>query len=378
MSLDWRSRFRRIFGASRSGPDLRSIVARRRVSLPESRQGVRRRTRLVASQRESVGDTGRVAPRLEPALSWAYQLQHIDSKVIAACPADVVVMDTSPDGDWRTAFTAQDIQAMKLRPGDGAADKKVIAYMSIGEAEIQRFYWQAGWVQRGKKTSSAPGWLHEPNDQGWVGNWKVRFWDPDWQRNILGGTDSFLDRIIDQGFDGVYLDIIDAYDYWLSDERGRGRRPTAAEEMVTFVRRIADHARVNRGKPDFAVIPQNGEGLLIYPQYRAAISAIGKEDILYDQFGKANAKPHVRPRPEQGGERGEGVEDIMENLRHALADRIPILSVEYLLDWPEDRGKMGPALQRMRRLGLIPHFGVRDLGRLSETIPPPAGGVPVS
>ncbi len=308
-----------------------------------------------------------------PALSWAYQLQHIDVEAIAACPADVAVIDTSPDGDWRSAFTPEQVARMKSRP-NGAPPKKLIAYMSIGEAEEQRFYWQSDWVRGGRKSERAPKWLHALNDQGWTGNWKVRFWDPAWQANIIGPAGCFVDRIIAQGFDGVYLDIIDAYDYWLQFDRGSNRRPSAADEMVAFVRRIGEHARGARGRADFAVIPQNGEGLLVFPQYRAAISAIGKEDILFDQFGKADEKPHVKPRPEHGGDAGEGIEEIMAHLRLALADRIPILSVEYLRDWPEDQAKIGPALERMRAHGLVPHFGRRDLGSLSETTPPVASG----
>ncbi len=304
-----------------------------------------------------------------PASSWAYQLQHIDAATIAGCPADVVVIDTSPDGDWRNAFTADQVARMKTRQ-NGAPNKKLIAYMSIGEAEEQRFYWQGDWVRGGRKTERTPKWLHALNDQGWTGNWKVRFWEPEWQSKIIGEAGCFVDRIIEQGFDGVYLDIIDAYDYWLQSDRDAARRPTAAEEMVAFVARIGEHARRTHGKTDFAIIPQNGEGLLVFPQYRAAISAIGKEDIFFDQFGKANAKPRVRPRPEQGGDHGEGVEDVMGHLRLALADRIPVLSVEYLRDWPDDQPKITTALARMRASGFIPHFGRRDLGSLCATTLP--------
>ena len=376
MASDRPSWFKRMFQARKSGPEALPRL-RKRGRASESSQPQAPRLKVVPRRLESVVEDVKVCTRLAPARSWAYQLQHIDPKEVAACPADVVVIDTSPDGDWRSAFTPEQVQAMKGRPGWNAAPKKVIAYMSIGEAEEQRFYWRPDWVQNGRKTGKAPRWLHDLNDQGWHGNWKVRFWEPDWQRNICGEANCFLDRIIDQGFDGVYLDIIDAYDYWRSPDRGKGMRPTADEEMVTFVRRIAEHARVKRGKPDFAVIPQNGEGLLVYPQYRAFISAIGKEDILYDQDGQADDK-RVKARPEKGNENREGVDDIMENLRHALADRIPILAVEYLLDRAEDRKKTTAALEKMGQLGLIPHFGARDLGKLSQTILPPASDPLVS
>jgi cysteinyl-tRNA synthetase, unknown class len=329
-----------------------------------------RHSTVVPSHRESVGEPIAIGPKLMPATSWAYQLQNIDVATIAACPADVVVIDTSPDGNWREDFTPAQVARMKTRPG-GAPNKKLIAYMSIGEAEEKRFYWHDDWVggDGKRKTDRAPKWMDALNGQ-WRGNWKVRFWEPAWQANIVGADGCFLDRIIAQGFDGVYLDIIDAYDYWMERERGAGMRPSADAEMVAFVRRICDHARNTRGCREFAVIPQNGEGLLAFPQYRAAISAIGKEDILFDQAGHVDNNPRVKPRPDNG------IEEIMGYLRLALADRIPILSVEYLRDRPEDRSKIAPTLTRMRAAGLIPHFGERALRTLSETTPPlEAGGL---
>lgn len=48
----------------------------------------------------------------------------------------------------------------------------------------------------------------------WAGNSKVEYWDPAWQAVIFGSAEAYLDRILAAGFDGVYLDIIDAYEYF--------------------------------------------------------------------------------------------------------------------------------------------------------------------
>ena len=79
--------------------------------------------------------------------------------------------------------------------------------MSIGEAEDYRYYWMPGW------TEGYPDWIVEENPD-WTGNFKVKYWDPDWQEIIFGNDDSYLTKIIDSHFDGVYLDIIDAYEYF--------------------------------------------------------------------------------------------------------------------------------------------------------------------
>ncbi len=79
--------------------------------------------------------------------------------------------------------------------------------MSIGEAEDYRYYWQDSWI------NNPPNWLEDENPD-WEGNYKVRYWDKDWQSIIYGNDNSYLKKIINAGFDGVYLDIIDAFEYF--------------------------------------------------------------------------------------------------------------------------------------------------------------------
>ena len=79
--------------------------------------------------------------------------------------------------------------------------------MSIGEAEDYRYYWQTDW------TSTKPDWIEAENPD-WEGNYKVKYWETEWQNIIYGDSDSYLDKIISVGFNGVYLDIIDAFEYF--------------------------------------------------------------------------------------------------------------------------------------------------------------------
>lgn len=48
----------------------------------------------------------------------------------------------------------------------------------------------------------------------WPGNYKVKYWNEDWQKLIYKNNDSYLNKISTAGFDGVYLDIIDAFEYF--------------------------------------------------------------------------------------------------------------------------------------------------------------------
>ena len=89
-------------------------------------------------------------------------------------------------------------------------------------------------------------------DGVWAGDYWVKYWMPEWQKIIYGTPDSYLDRILALGYDGVYLDRVDAY--WYYQDQGR---TTAAREMVDFV---LDFTRYTREKhPGFGIFPQNAE-----------------------------------------------------------------------------------------------------------------------
>ncbi len=115
---------------------------------------------------------------------------------------DLIIMDLYHN---ETAFTLEEVE--KLRIKNNGSKRLVICYLSIGEAEDYRYYWQQSW-----KTDK-PAWL-EPENPNWEGNYKVKYWHIDWQNIIYGNNNSYLKKILDAGFDGVYLDIIDGFEYF--------------------------------------------------------------------------------------------------------------------------------------------------------------------
>ena len=102
-------------------------------------------------------------------------------------------------------FTPIDIARLKIK--NNGSQRLVICYMSIGEAEDYRYYWQKEWKV------GEPIWLEKENPD-WKGNYKVRYWEEEWKSLILGDNSAYLDKIINLGFDGVYLDIIDGFEYF--------------------------------------------------------------------------------------------------------------------------------------------------------------------
>jgi cysteinyl-tRNA synthetase len=113
---------------------------------------------------------------------------------------DVLIVDALYGGSF---LSAAETAELKTKPG--GASRLVLAYLSIGEAEDYRYYWDPSWY------ISRPEWLLGENPD-WEGNYLVQYWDPAWQAVLFGSPDAYLDRILASGFDGVYLDIIDAYE----------------------------------------------------------------------------------------------------------------------------------------------------------------------
>ena len=220
----------------------------------------------------------REGPALTDVKTWGYQLQNVQPRRMPD-GADLLVIDYSGDGTEDERFTPEKVEAMKRRPDGGR--RIVLAYLSIGEAENYRYYWWRTW------SIVPPAWLGGENRE-WKGNFPVRYWQSGWQsiivndrRSVLDGLmqsafpwrHAYLDRILEAGFDGVYLDRVDAYGDWQKE------RAAADAEMVMFVRRISAYAKARR--PGFLIVPQNGEELLVSKSYRAAIDGIAKEDLIY-------------------------------------------------------------------------------------------------
>ena len=133
--------------------------------------------------------------------SFASKSAYINA--VIATNYDLLIMDIfDKDG---VAFTSSEINQLKNKANGGK--RLVICYMSIGEAEDYRYYWQSNW-----KVGN-PSFISKENPN-WAGNYKVKYWEKDWQNIIYGNDNSYLKLILDADFDGVYLDIIDAFEYF--------------------------------------------------------------------------------------------------------------------------------------------------------------------
>ena len=112
---------------------------------------------------------------------------------------DLILIDLFFDDEL---FTKSEIQQLKIKNNGGR--RLVISYISIGSAENYRYYWQSGW----KKGS--PSWIKK-NYEEYPDEYWVEFWHPEWQKIIFGNNNSYIKKIVDAGFDGAYLDNVEAY-----------------------------------------------------------------------------------------------------------------------------------------------------------------------
>ncbi len=291
--------------------------------------------------------TSSPADALSRASSWGYQLQDLELARAGQAPFDLLVIDYSHDGSEEDAFTPQELARLKR---GHKPDRLVYAYISVGEAESYRYYWQRGWKR------SPPAWLVGENAD-WQENYTVRFWDRDWQRILFGTPDSYIGRIAAAGFDGIYLDRCDVHEEITAHHPNvSAERADIEADMVGFVTALSDWVR--SAYPGFGIIMQNAEGLLTRAQVRAAIDAVAKEELLFGLDA-----PETRNRRE----------DVME-ARAALdlmrREGKAVFAVEYL-DRPELRLEAAGAL---RAMGYVPYMARKDreLATLELEQPAPA------
>ncbi len=261
---------------------------------------------------------------------------------LAACGRDWIVLDAQFSSD--TPWTRADLDAIR----HGLAGRKVIAYISIGEAEDYRPYWRKEWGRKGKLTAAAPAWLGVENPE-WKGNYRVKYWHAEWQKIMLGTVDDAMAR----GFDGVYLDIVDGFETFeqdgkefIDDRANPETKQSYRRDMVDWVKSIAAHARAKN--PAALVISQNGSQLVAHADFLETISGIGIED-LFTNRNKLQPKSHTS--------------EVLGHLEKIAKAGKPVLLIEY----PKSAERQDAAKKLAHENGMTWLITDRQLKTLGES-----------
>lgn len=172
---------------------------------------------------------------------------------------DVIIIDSFYNHRSRpenqTPLTKEEVESLKYKPDGGR--RQVISYLAIGTAEQNRWYCQDDWIwidpsnknsfysmksgkvheiggstyfvpfneskaaKKAGDTSDLPSWLAFDFGDEYPEEAVVQWWHKDWRDIIINGNGKYahkttgdktssIDRIIEQGFDGVYLDNADS------------------------------------------------------------------------------------------------------------------------------------------------------------------------
>jgi len=284
--------------------------------------------------------------------SFTYVLQ---ADALAKSKAAAVLKLAVCDRDWLildAAFSSEEpwVKADLAIIRAGHAGRKVVAYLSIGEAEDYRTYWQRGWDanRNGQPSATAPAFLLAQNPE-WKGNYRVKYWQAGWQKIILAD----VDKIMAAGFDGVYLDIVDGFETFeqdgndfIDDRVNPETKQTYRRDMVDWVKAVA--ARARKTNPSALVIPQNGSQLLAQADFLGAVDAVGVEDLFTH------------------GEKLQKAADtkfVLKNLAPLLAAHKPMLAIEY----PTSKKLRRQVREQAAQHGLVCLVTDRQLKTLGES-----------
>ncbi|PIE89923.1 MAG: hypothetical protein CR997_08910 [Acidobacteria bacterium] len=328
---------------------------------------------------------------------WAYQIQEVNLNnsvdELVNTHYDMLVLEptktdwsppTEPQQPWARDFdTAEMIDRLKAsKASDGLHRKLLIAYIDIGQAEDWRWYWT--WDERLPDDSVAeavcnatpfppegwPEYIVKCDPDQWLHNYPVLYWYDEWinivihgqglSSNPYGNYSSIIDQVIQDGFDGIYLDWVEAAEDEdiIAIAQSEGLDPV--QEMIWFIEDMRAYAVARN--PNFVIIQQNAASLIgSHPGIAGVVDAIAQEAIWYDgdatdDWQDVNGYDHPNDT--------SLVDYYLHFLDQYQKAGVPVFACEYALNRADD------AYTKAQSKGFIPYVTRRSLSRLTTTPPP--------
>jgi uncharacterized protein (TIGR01370 family) len=300
--------------------------------------------------------------------TWMYQLQWLDDKenidMLDNTDYDMMVVEPGLNFTEEPFDAKYLVSSLKHKPnGD---ERIVLAYIDIGQAEDYRTYWKKSWVAPTKTKQGKPGFLITIDPDGWSGNYPVAYWDDAWQRIWLS-KNGLIKQIAELGFDGIYLDWVEAYDDDKIREAAASDNVNPENEMMFFIKKMRDKGK--KINSQFLVVPQNAPYLLdINPKlYTSVIDALATEDTWF--YGEGDAPWDDSDAGDlKGGERH--AEDystknrIAQNKKY-LKYGLPVFTIDYCIS----KRNAKKVYKKSRENGFIPLVTRVSLSKITETPP---------
>jgi cysteinyl-tRNA synthetase len=292
-----------------------------------------------------------------------YQLQSLEKpeavEAVARSSYSLLVLEPTRTVKGNESF---DIRGMvrKLHSLPNGKRRLLLAYLCVGEAEDYRSYWRKDWRKPTRAKRGKPDFIIAPDPDGWSGNYPVAFWDARWKKLWIGAT-GVVRQMAEAGFDGVYLDWVDAYEHPKVEQAARSQGLDPALEMIRFIEQIREEGgKIN---PGFLVIPQNAIYLLDKEpaRYLAAIDGLGVEDTWF--HGTADAP---WGSPAGGDQPGDETAARLAQYRKYVQAGKPVFSIDYCLK----SANAAKVYSAARKAGLRPLVTRMALSAIT-TFPPP-------
>lgn len=303
---------------------------------------------------------------LKKARSWMYQIQDLDKadapSKLKATSYDILVLEPTRTVKGSEDFnTRAMISRLRIKP-DGKR-RLILAYIDIGEAEDYRTYWHNNWRAPSKGKRGYPSFIIARDPDGWSGNYPVAYWDKRWKKIWLGRK-GLVSLLAKDGFDGIYLDWIEAYDDEKVIAAARKARVNPAKEMIKFIKELRLSGQ--RTISDFLVVAQNAPYLLDRDkQYAKVIDALAVEDTWFR--GEADSDWSDPAGGDIANDNSDdwSTRDLIEQYRKYQEAGLPVFSVDYCLK-KENANKV---YRQAYELGLIPLVTRVSLSKITQTPP---------
>jgi uncharacterized protein (TIGR01370 family) len=333
---------------------------------------------------------------------WAYNIQHVETQTqrneLVGTHFDLYVLEPVVSEkeleEFDIAALVSDIREHNIQ--SRGVNPLIVAYIDVGQAESWRWYFEESWIDEDEKlTSQAPAWITGNDPDQWVGNYPVAFWEQEWEDIVMYGNQgrSLVDITLEAGFDGIYMDWIEAFadesvQNYLKNSEGVSEdevESLSADRMLDFIEKLRSYAREgsDAANPGYLIIAQNASDLRGYDtqRYDELMDAIALEGLFFEgvdgdceSFDNWECDAGYNVPPEEIT--GDWTEEVMEHIAPLVEESImPVFCAEYAQD--TNAGNFGTEVYESLAPGIcIPYATRRSLGQLS-TKPYPAGYSPI-